>query len=197
MCQNGSVGFWLIPIDSTYKFSRGYEGFPWGRFFSSKFIFRTYLFQNSLLHNNLFIILVLNFVRIFRHQYGHSNGNNNEFIRLVLHMSWQFRHEYVQSKVGKSMFHFIRQIPYVSTINFLINQSYFHYYLLLWILLWSYRLYLIWIFDSDLLRYEVNQMNSLANPMLRTMPPGTLFIWLCYMDSCPETNILSIVYIYV
>ena len=84
--------------------------------------FCTYLFQNSLPNNSEFIMLVLSFVWQFRHKYGHSNGHNNEFIRLVLHMFWQFRHNYVQSKVGKSMFHFIHQISYVSTIDFLFNQ---------------------------------------------------------------------------
>ena len=80
-------------------------------------------------------MLVLNFVRWFRHKYGHSKGHNKEFIRLVLPMSWQFRHKYVQSKVGKSIFHFIHQIAFVSTTVFLFNHSYFHDYLLLWILL--------------------------------------------------------------
>ena len=33
-------------------------------------------------------------------------------------MSWQFRHKYVQSKVEKSIFHFIRLFSYVSTTHF-------------------------------------------------------------------------------
>ena len=40
-------------------------------------------------------------------------------------MSQQFCHKYVQSKVGKSMFHFIHQISYLRTIHFLFNQLYF------------------------------------------------------------------------
>ena len=112
--------------------------------------FCTYLFHNSLLHNNVFIVLVLNFVRQFRHKYGHSKAHNNEFIRLVLNMSRQFRHKNVQSKVGKSMFHFIRHFSYVSKIHFLFNQSYLHYYLLLWLLFRSYRSYRISIFDQIL-----------------------------------------------
>ena len=103
--------------------------------------FRTYLFRNSLLHNNVFIVFVLNFVREFRHKYGHSKAHNNEFIRLVLNMSRQFRHKNVQSRVGKSMFHFIRHFSYVSKIHFLFNQSYLHYYFLLWFLFRSYRSY--------------------------------------------------------
>ena len=75
--------------------------------------------------------------------YGHSKGNNNEFIMLALHMFRKFNHKYVQLKVGKSMFYFIRQISYVSTIHFLFNQSYFHYYSLLRLLLQFYRLYRI------------------------------------------------------
>ena len=67
--------------------------------------------------------------------YVYSKGHNNEFIRLVLHMSRQFRHKYVQLKIGKSMFHFIRQISHVSMTHILFNQSHFHYYLLLWLLL--------------------------------------------------------------
>ena len=113
-------------------------------------VFRMYLFQKILLHNNVFITLVLNVVRQFRHKYGHSKGHNNEFIMLVLHMSRKFHHKYVQLKVGKSMFYFIRQISYVSTIHFPFNQSYFHYYLLLWLLLSSYRFYRISIFDQIL-----------------------------------------------
>ena len=74
---------------------------------------------------------------------GHLKGHNIEFISLVLRISRQFRHKYVQSKVVKSMFRFIRQISYVSTIHFLFNQSHFHYCLLLWLLLRSYRSYRI------------------------------------------------------
>ena len=43
-------------------------------------------------------------------------------------MSRQFRHKYIQSKVGKSMFDFIRQISYVSKIHFLFDQSYGFYF---------------------------------------------------------------------
>ena len=67
-------------------------------------------------------MLVPNFVRYFRHKYGHSKGNNNEFIRLVIHMSRRFHHKYVQLEVEKLIFDFIRQISYVSTIRFLFSQ---------------------------------------------------------------------------
>ena len=63
-------------------------------------------------------MLVLNCFRYFRHKYRHSKVHNNEFIRLVIHMSRQFCHEYVQSKVGTSMFRFIHNFSYVSTIHF-------------------------------------------------------------------------------
>ena len=87
--------------------------------------FRTYLFHNRLLHNNVFILLVLNFVRQFRHKYGHSKAHNNEFITLVLNMSRRFRHKNVQSKVGKSMFHFIRHFfMLVRFIIFSISHMY-------------------------------------------------------------------------
>ena len=74
--------------------------------------------------------------------YVHLKGNNNEFIRLVLQISRQFRHKHVQSKVEKSNFYFILQISYVGTIHFPFNQSCFHYYSLLWLLLRSYRFYI-------------------------------------------------------
>ena len=74
-------------------------------------------------------IFVLHFVRWFHQKYGHSKGDNNEFIMSVLHMYRKFHHKYVHSKVWKSMFYFIRQSSYVSTIHFLFNQSYFHYLL--------------------------------------------------------------------
>ena len=52
-------------------------------------------------------------------------------------MSQKFHHKYVQSKLGKSIFHFIDQISYLITIDFPFNQLYFHYYLLLWFtLIW-------------------------------------------------------------
>ena len=46
-------------------------------------------------------------------------------------MSRQCHHKYVQFKVWKSMFHFIHQILYISTIYFIFIQSYFYYYWLL------------------------------------------------------------------
>ena len=84
-------------------------------------LFGLYFFQNSLLHNNLFIMFVLNFISLFRHKYGHSKGHNYEFIRLVLHMSHQFHDKYVQSHFGKLLFHFLGQISYVSMIYFILN----------------------------------------------------------------------------
>ena len=57
--------------------------------------------------------------------------HNNALIRFVLHICWNFQHTYVHSKGSTSMFHFIDQMSYIITINFLFSQSYLHYYLFL------------------------------------------------------------------
>ena len=49
-----------------------------------------------------------------------------------------FQQKHVQLKVGKSTFHYLRQISFERKILFLFNQLYFHCYLLLWFLLRSY-----------------------------------------------------------
>ena len=72
---------------------------------------------------------------------------------IILRISWQLHHKCVQSKFGKSLSCFIRQIAYVSTINFLFNQEYLHYYLLLWFLIRSYWSFWIPIIEYVLLLY--------------------------------------------
>ena len=53
--------------------------------------------------------------------------HNNVFIRLVLYLSRQVHHTYVHLKGSKSMFHFMHQISNIFTIRFILNQPYFHY----------------------------------------------------------------------
>ena len=57
--------------------------------------------------------------------------HNNVSISLVIHISRQLYHMYVHLTYSKPMSRFIHQITYIVTIHFLLNQSYFHYYLLL------------------------------------------------------------------
>ena len=74
MWRNGSVRFRLIPIDGTYKGKMvrtevmscppGGQRRPPGMCYSVRNVFFcTYLFQNSLLYNNVLIVLVPNLVR--------------------------------------------------------------------------------------------------------------------------------------
>ena len=65
------------------------------------------------------------------------------------------------------MFHFIRQISYISTIHIIFNFSYFYFYLLLWFLFRSYWSFWIPIFDHVLFYYLILQFKisyHLYNP---------------------------------
>ena len=109
----------------------------YSKFFHLELLFSYILISEQLndimlLHNTIFIMFVLNPVWQFHHTYVHLKGKNNIFIRLVLHIYWQFHHTYVHLKISKSIFHFIRNISYISKIHFVFNHSYFHYYSLLY-----------------------------------------------------------------
>ena len=79
-----------------------------------------------LLHNNVFIWLVLHLFWEFHRMYVHPKGHNNVFIRLVLHFSWKFKHVYSQKLQNKYLilcmkFHIWVQFSFCSISHIFIN----------------------------------------------------------------------------
>ena len=101
-------------------------------------------------------------------------------------MSRKLDHNYVHSKVRKSMFHFICQISYLSTIRSLFNQSYIHHYLLLWFyfdLIGHFEFHLLIIFYYNILHLLFKNSFHLCHSIqLQIFIPHCYFQPSCHGD---------------
>ena len=128
-------------------------------FFSQKCFFRTYLFQNTLLPNNVFIMLVLNFFGSSVISTDIQRGMITNLLGQLFICLGIFVISMYSQKLENQCF-----ILYVNFLckydSFCFNHSYFHYYLLLWLLLRYDKFSRMSIFDQILfLFYTFTNIN--------------------------------------